>query len=255
MPPPESSQDARQGPSNEALAAYCDYLRRRDTADLDFDEFCRLRPALEEELRALDDHWRHAAEIHERLGSGPLSEVLKRTWGDSIDPEISLYSDEGGEESSSSTVARLGTRGRSGKSYSRRGLVARGGMGAILRVWDEDLRRNLAMKIVLGKDEEVSQEGTPQVAENQLGRFLEEAQVSGQLDHPGVVPIHELGVDRRGAASSSPCASCKRPRPLARGLRPWPSPRTRTGWNDHPRPGRAACKVCEAMAYAHHEAA
>ncbi|MBL8767553.1 MAG: SUMF1/EgtB/PvdO family nonheme iron enzyme, partial [Planctomycetes bacterium] len=29
-------------------------------------------------------------------------------------------------------------------------------------------------------------------------RFLEEAQVTGQLDHPGIVPVHELGIDARG---------------------------------------------------------
>ena len=34
--------------------------------------------------------------------------------------------------------------------YKLLGEVARGGMGAILRVWDEDLQRPLAMKVVLG---------------------------------------------------------------------------------------------------------
>ncbi|MFT5464289.1 MAG: sulfatase activating formylglycine-generating enzyme, partial [Planctomycetota bacterium] len=32
----------------------------------------------------------------------------------------------------------------------------------------------------------------------QVLRFIEEAQVTGQLDHPGVVPVHELGVDADG---------------------------------------------------------
>ncbi|MHC4376052.1 MAG: serine/threonine-protein kinase [Planctomycetota bacterium] len=32
-----------------------------------------------------------------------------------------------------------------------------------------------------------------------LARFLEEAQVASQLDHPGVIPIHRLGVDASGA--------------------------------------------------------
>src|SRR5262249_42483401 len=31
-----------------------------------------------------------------------------------------------------------------------------------------------------------------------VARFLEEAQVTGQLDHPGIVPVHELGIDSQG---------------------------------------------------------
>jgi WD40 repeat protein/serine/threonine protein kinase len=68
--------------------------------------------------------------------------------------------------------------------------VARGGMGAILRVRDTDLRRHLAMKVMLG--EPTAEDG------KLLGRFLEEAQVTGQLEHPGIVPVHDLGVDEQG---------------------------------------------------------
>jgi formylglycine-generating enzyme required for sulfatase activity len=45
------------------------------------------------------------------------------------------------------------------------------------------------MKVMLDE-----QEG----AASRLSRFLEEAQVTGQLDHPGIVPVHELGIDARG---------------------------------------------------------
>ena len=66
-------------------------------------------------------------------------------------------------------------------------------MGSIHRVWDADLRRHLAMKIALGT-------GVLQGVEAQksLGRFLDEAQITGQLDHPGVVPVHDLGIDEEG---------------------------------------------------------
>ena len=33
-----------------------------------------------------------------------------------------------------------------------------------------------------------------------LERFVEEAQVTGQLEHPNIVPVHELGVDQDGKA-------------------------------------------------------
>ncbi len=74
------------------------------------------------------------------------------------------------------------------------GEVARGGMGTILRAWDDELRRNLAIKVL--SDDTVPQ---PDVSTTPLlARFREEAQVTGQLDHPGVVPIHELGEDENG---------------------------------------------------------
>lgn len=42
---------------------------------------------------------------------------------------------------------------------------------------------------------DVSRDGTPTVDERLLARFLEKAPVTGQLDHPGIVPIHELGLE------------------------------------------------------------
>lgn len=66
--------------------------------------------------------------------------------------------------------------------------VARGGMGAIKLADDVALRRQVAIKSMLVDD------ATP----DELARFIEEAQITGQLDHPGIVPIHELGVDASG---------------------------------------------------------
>jgi serine/threonine-protein kinase len=40
--------------------------------------------------------------------------------------------------------------------------------------------------------------GSAILREQRLARFLEESQITGQLDHPGIVPIHELGVDEQG---------------------------------------------------------
>jgi len=81
--------------------------------------------------------------------------------------------------------------------YTLRGEVARGGMGVILNAYDEDLGRTLAMKVILGQDGEGTGQ-TPPVDQSVLARFLDEAQVTGQLDHPGVVPVHELGLDPEG---------------------------------------------------------
>jgi tetratricopeptide (TPR) repeat protein len=60
-------------------------------------------------------------------------------------------------------------------------VIARGGMGRIVRVRDDDFQRPLAMKVVLSRD--------PRLAE----RFLHEARLTGRLQHPGIPPVHELG--------------------------------------------------------------
>src|SRR5258708_865016 len=70
--------------------------------------------------------------------------------------------------------------------YKLIGEIARGGMGAILKAVDNDLHRPVAMKVMLGDSETLR------------ARFVEEAQITGQLEHPGIVPVHELGADKRG---------------------------------------------------------
>src|SRR5262249_23584703 len=64
------------------------------------------------------------------------------------------------------------------------GEVARGGMGVIIKGHDSDLGRDLAVKVLLEQHRE-----NPDL----IRRFVEEAQIAGQLQHPGVVPVYELG--------------------------------------------------------------
>ena len=77
-----------------------------------------------------------------------------------------------------------------GDRYQLFGEIARGGMGAVLKGRDPDLGRDLAVKVLLE-----SHENKPEM----LRRFVEEAQIGGQLQHPGIVPVYELGAfaDRR----------------------------------------------------------
>jgi serine/threonine-protein kinase len=64
------------------------------------------------------------------------------------------------------------------------GEIARGGMGAILKGRDPDLGRDLAVKVLLEAHRD-----RPEL----VRRFVEEAQIAGQLQHPGIAPVYELG--------------------------------------------------------------
>ena len=141
-------------------------------------------------------------------------------------------------------VRRLGARG-SFTRYRVHGEVARGGMGAILRVRDEDLRRDLAMKVVLSRPSGKSGASTPAEVK-MLGRFLEEAQVTGQLDHPGIVPVHELGLDDQGRVYFTMRLVAGRDLEKIFELVHSKS----EGWTQTRAVG-AILKVCEAVAYAH----
>src|SRR5262245_39417726 len=73
---------------------------------------------------------------------------------------------------------------QTGDRYRLDGEIARGGMGEVLRGRDVDLGRDLAVKVLLEKYVD-----RPEVAR----RFVEEAQIGGQLQHPGVVPVYDIG--------------------------------------------------------------
>jgi serine/threonine-protein kinase len=70
-----------------------------------------------------------------------------------------------------------------------KGEIARGGMGSIRKVFDTNLQRTVAMKVLFPEhrnDAKIS------------ARFGEEAQILGQLEHPNIVPVHDFGEDVEG---------------------------------------------------------
>jgi tetratricopeptide (TPR) repeat protein len=68
--------------------------------------------------------------------------------------------------------------------YVVEGELGRGGMGVVLRARDPELRRPLAIKMLLE-----AHQGRAEL----VHRFREEARLTGQLQHPGVPPVMELG--------------------------------------------------------------
>ena len=73
--------------------------------------------------------------------------------------------------------------------YSAIGTLGEGGMGRVDRVWDGDLMRELAMKRL-----------RPELrgSARMVRQFLWEARVTAYLDHPNIVPLHDLGLTPEG---------------------------------------------------------
>lgn len=119
-------------------------------------------------------------------------------------------------------------------------------MGIVHRVVDPALRRQLAMKVILARKSEESPREREKAMHRTLARFLEEAQVTSQLDHPGVVPVHELGIDSSGRVYFT--MRLVRGRDLRRILELVNA--GAEGWT-RARALHVLLKVCEAVAYAH----
>src|SRR6185503_2689597 len=74
--------------------------------------------------------------------------------------------------------------------YELRSVLGRGGMGEVRLCRDARIGREVAVKVLLP-----AQEKKPAAR----ARFLREARVQGQLEHPAIVPVHDLGVGPDGA--------------------------------------------------------
>lgn len=70
--------------------------------------------------------------------------------------------------------------------------LGRGAMSVVILASDTKLRRDLALK--------VSPKPRDELAIGELARFVEEAQITAQLEHPNVVPVHDIGLDPEGRA-------------------------------------------------------
>jgi eukaryotic-like serine/threonine-protein kinase len=68
--------------------------------------------------------------------------------------------------------------------YEFRSVLGEGGMGEIRLVYDNAIRREVAMKVLLPARQNQAR---------QRARFFREANVQGMLDHPAVVPLYDMG--------------------------------------------------------------
>ncbi|MFV8752647.1 serine/threonine-protein kinase [Nannocystaceae bacterium ST9] len=72
--------------------------------------------------------------------------------------------------------------------YETAKLLGRGGMGEVKLAQDHDIGRKVAVKRLLD-------ERNPHA----VARFIDEVRTVGSLEHPNIVPIHDVGVDEDGS--------------------------------------------------------
>lgn len=119
--------------------------------------------------------------------------------------------------------------------YQLKDEIARGGMGVVVLGQDQELGRELAIKVML------SSGSTKETARQ---RFIEEAQIGGQLQHPGIVPVYDVGKldDQRPFFAMKLVKGQTLSELLAESNR---NP------NDLPRFLSVFAQICQTMAYAH----
>ncbi|MGE3166583.1 MAG: tetratricopeptide repeat protein [Planctomycetota bacterium] len=221
--------------------SYVDFLvQQRVDSGADFDRFCGERPALAQALRRLHDRF--------RAGVAEASAPISLAFSEKLLGRYGPWTDSGAQGSAapaggpSATGTATGALSASEPRYQVGEEVARGGMGAILRVWDRSLERTLAMKVMLA-ERRASGENSPL-----LQRFLREARITGRLDHPGVVPVYEIGVDAtQGVFFTMRLVAGRDLRQIFDLVR-----RRVDGWTRR-RALEVVLKVCDTMAYCHEQ--
>jgi WD40 repeat protein/serine/threonine protein kinase len=237
-----SDTNQRPPPPGKAEAIFAAWAARVEAGEkIEFEFVVRRHSEYARELEQLHDDWLQFAPLLSRVVPG-----LVASESGVLVPPLASAKDDDAPPSSDELFARLGLHGAGESRYRFRAVIGRGGGGVVLRVWDSKLNRALAMKVVLGREEERLAGDTPRVDGRTLSRFVDEARIAAQLNHPGIVPVHELGADEAGRAFFT--MKLVKGEDLARIYE-----RIFSGegdWN----PTRALTyllRVCEAMAYAH----
>jgi tRNA A-37 threonylcarbamoyl transferase component Bud32 len=193
----------------DLLAELTDALQRRQVVDIEV--YCRELPELSQELRQL---WA-AALVTDAVGE-MASELAEEEW-------LAVCETDSGTWQMSLPV-RLG-------DFELLEEVGRGGMGVVFRARQISLNREVAVKMIL-------RQRLASAEDRQ--RFFAEAEATARLDHPGIVPVYQVGqIDGLPYFSMQYIRGCT----LADKIRQGPLPQREAA--------RIVADVCEALAFAH----
>ena len=145
-----------------------------------------LDKSLHKHLAKHDNDPRHALIAIRSLGA--LHTRLSAIPDDEVQRALSLISD--GSSAHEQPQGRVPSQASS--SHSRYAILhshAKGGLGEVFVARDQELNREVALKQI--REHAADDEAT-------RARFVLEAEVTGKLEHPGVVPVYGLGQNDRG---------------------------------------------------------
>ena len=177
-----SQPSARDGRLDEIIAAYLEAEAAGKAPDRQ--ELLARYPDLAADLAAFfadHDRMKRAAEPLKAVGEATLP--LPPAAGDTATPPPV----PGAAETPSAgqrLALPLGTRIRYFGDYELLEEIARGGMGVVYKARQVKLNRVVALKMILAGQ---------LAGEDDVKRFHTEAEAAANLDHPGIVPIFEVG--------------------------------------------------------------
>ncbi len=197
-------------------------------------ELLAAHPDCADRLAELEQQRERAAALIARLG-GPSLEVL------AVEDDVGWRSEE--RRTLEALVEEIRVP-RTPESLLTIGRVARGGMSVVDKVWDSRLRRVLARKLL---PLPVDAPDANRRDRRRLSRFLDEAQIASQLQHPSILSVHDIGIDARGRPYiRMPLVAGEHFGQIVRRVHDAAD----EAWTQ-PRAIGVLLRVCEAMAYAH----
>jgi serine/threonine-protein kinase len=134
---------------------------------------------------------RHGGDPEKSLAAVPADRATQESLAKIGDPDIDCTlghlgagSTEHAGDSDHTASFSVGSATSDGQRFRVLRPHARGGLGAVFVALDDELHREVALKQILDHhaDDPVSRQ-----------RFLLEAEVTGGLEHPGIVPVYGLG--------------------------------------------------------------
>lgn len=173
-----SEHDSGSSRLDEILA---EFLQRVEAGEsVGREELLRRHPELADELReflADDSQWKRVARADD-------PEVSPTVDGSSRDvPKVEIAPTFDSEAPSGSPDVAAQRVGYSG-DYELLEEIARGGMGVVYKARQVNLDRTVALKMILSGQ---------LASEADVHRFYQEAEAAANLQHPGIVPIFEVG--------------------------------------------------------------